>query len=613
MLEPSFLIGLASVVALGMAAHWLASLVRVPAIILLLLAGMAAGAVGLVDPVALFGPAFPDLVGIAVAIILFEGGLTLRLRDIGGVERPVQLLVTVGVVVTWAVGTLAAHQFLDLSFELAILLGAVVVVSGPTVIAPLIRSMRPAPRLGSVMRWEGVIIDPVGAMLAVVAFEVVRHTEFGDALQATLVSLAGFLVVGFGLGLTAAAVFVVGLKKHWIPDHLHNAAAVSIVIVVLAAADWLSPESGLLAATVMGIVLANQRSTAVGRIVEFSESVRVVLIASLFIVISASVDLSLLADLGWGTVAFVMVLVVVARPLTVAVSTVGSDLRWTERLVLAWTAPRGIVAAAVASVLSVETVELGLSDGASLLPVVFVVIAATVTLYGLTTPLLARALGVANPAPTGVLIVGAGEVERAIGTALDDNGFTVRLATAVRHDERLARMSGLDTRYGPLLSDDAPDRLDLTDISAILALSANDELNALATLRYSSLLGRRNVYQLAPQGDAEVTAHVDSDVTARILFGPDVTYATILERLNDGGQLKTTRVSEVFGLHDVLNDSEGVRIALFVIPADGRLTPITADMSDLNAGENDMVISLSAEANTTKPPASTDAAGGDEA
>ncbi|MGB9357199.1 MAG: hypothetical protein WCC01_01455, partial [Acidimicrobiia bacterium] len=136
---------------------------------------------------------------------------------------------------------------------------------------------------------------------------------------------------------------------------------------------------------------------------------------------------------------------------------------------------------------------------------------------------------------------------------------------------------------------------------------------ALATMRYSSLLGRRNVYQLAPQGDAEVTAHVDSDVTARILFGPDVTYATILERLNDGGQLKTTRVSEVFGLHDVLNDSEGVRIALFVIPADGRLTPITADMSDLNAGENDMVISLSAEANTTKPPASTDAAGGDEA
>ena len=335
-----------------MGAQWLAWRFRIPSILLLLAFGFVAGpATGLLDPDALFGELLFPVVSISVGLILFEGGLSLHLRDLRQIGGSLWNLITLGALVTWALATWAARAMLGLETGPALLLGAILVVTGPTVIGPLLRHVRPVGKVAAVAHWEGIVIDPVGAMLAVLVFEALPAASsagFGAAVRGAAFEMVATVLVGTLVGGIAAAATVVLLYRYWVPDFLQSPMLLMLVVTAFTASNVLQAESGLFTVTLMGVLLANQRYVPVKHIVEFKENLRVLLIASLFILLAARVSPDDFRELGWSGPAFVAFLVLVARPLSVLLATLGSSLTAKERVFLAWLAPRGIVAASVA-------------------------------------------------------------------------------------------------------------------------------------------------------------------------------------------------------------------------------------------------------------------------
>ena len=401
------LIGLTAIIVLGVGAQWLAWRLKLPAIIALLVVGVLAGPVsGFLRPDELFGEVLFPIISLAVALILFEGGLSLRLRDLKEIGAVMRNLMTLGVLFTWLLSALAAHYLADLQWGLSALLGALLVVTGPTVIIPLLKHVRPRGAAGLIAKWEGIVNDPIGAILAVLVFEALLVGGEGGILAHGLRGLLAAAVAGLLCGLAGALVVYMVLKHRWAPDYLQNPVALMAVLAAFAASNTMSHESGLLAVTVMGIALANQKRVAVQHIVEFKENLRVLLISSLFILLASRLQVGDLVQLDLGSLLFVGALIVFVRPISVWLSTIGMGLTWRERTFLAWMAPRGIVAAAVSAVFAIDLVAAGYADAARLAPLTFLVIVATVAVYGLTAAPLARALGLAESAPQGVVVLG---------------------------------------------------------------------------------------------------------------------------------------------------------------------------------------------------------------
>jgi NhaP-type Na+/H+ or K+/H+ antiporter len=394
----AILAGITLVLALGAAAQWLGWRIGVPAILLLLAAGFLAGPVGgVLEPDELFGDLLSPVVGLAVGIILFEGGLSLRLAERKLFGSAVQGLISVGVVITLALVTLLAYLLLDLPASLAFLLGAILVVSGPTVVGPLLEFVQPERRVESTLRWESILIDPIGATIGVLIFhglvtgEFHREQSLGNVLQFTYTITLGALIGGL-----MAAGLTLFLSRGWIPRHLENVLTLALVASAYTLAEGVAAESGLMATTVMGFVLANQRYADVARIVEFKENLRVLLISSLFVILSARLKLDeVTAELdNLGLYVFFALLVLLVRPLAVLASTARAPLSRNEKIFLAWMAPRGIIAAATASTFALALVEQGHPDAERLIPLTFLTIVVLATLYGLTALPVARWLGV---------------------------------------------------------------------------------------------------------------------------------------------------------------------------------------------------------------------------
>lgn len=400
------LIGLAGIVVIGIAAQWLSWRLRLPAIFLLLLAGFVAGGVtGWIDPDELLGAALFPIVSLSVAIILFEGGLSLDIAELAKIGRVVRNLASIGVVATWVLSAIAARFLLGFDWPLSALLGAILVVTGPTVIIPLLRHIRPTAKLGSAIRWEAIVNDPTGAILAVLVFNAIVVGEGQEGISAAVLGVVKALGAGGALGLAGAGLIVLLLKRYWVPDFLQSPVTLAVVMVVFSLSDLVLSESGLLAVTVMGSALASQNVVTVRHIVEFKENLRVLLISALFVILAARLPISDPAYSDPGSLWFLAVLILVVRPASVALSTIGTFLTWRERVFLGFMAPRGIVAAAVASIFSLELMELGYPGAEKLAPVMFLVIVGTVALYGLGAGRVARWLGVATPNPQGMLLL----------------------------------------------------------------------------------------------------------------------------------------------------------------------------------------------------------------
>lgn len=544
---------------------------QLPSILMLLLLGFIGGSVlNLVNPDTLLGDLLFPVLSLSVALILFEGGLSLRVRELREIGGALGKLLTVGVVVTWVLATAGAYWILDFPGVTSLLLGAILVVTGPTVIGPMLRHIRPIGRVTPIAKWEGIVIDPIGATLAILVFEAESSVRSADFATATMHALGGLLrttLLGTLIGAVAAGLIVLLIKRYWIPDYLQSPMTLMMVVAGFAASNLLQAESGLLTVTVMGIVLANQTFVSMKPIMEFKESLSVLLISSVFILLSARLDPSELTALGWRGPAYLAFLMLVVRPASVMISSIGSELTWNERIFLSWLAPRGIVAAAVASVFALRMGD----AGAGLVPAMFLVIVGTVLTYGLTSPWLARKLKLATPNPQGLLIVGAHPFARSLALTLQDNGFSVQLVDKNWWNVYEARFMGLTAHQADILSENILDELNLGGLGRFLALTPNDEVNSLAVAHLQEFFGRVNVFRLAPTVDPNAKKPSPHLQLGRILFGKNVTYNELKRRMEEGATIKAIKLTNEYTYEDYQQQYGARALTLFVITSPDRL------------------------------------------
>jgi NhaP-type Na+/H+ or K+/H+ antiporter len=536
---------LAGMLMIGFLAQWLAWRVRLPAILFLLLAGIVLGpATGVLNPDKLLGDLLFPIVSLAVALILFEGSLTLRFNELRGIGNAVRGLVSYGAIAALLLLALVAHVVAGLSWPIALLFGALACVTGPTVIAPMLRTLRPNARIANTLRWEGIVIDPLGALFAVLIYEAIVSQREGHTLGIFVATILCGAVIG-GL---AAMVIGFLLRRQMIPEYLQNYAVLATVPLAFSVSNALTHESGLLAVTIMGIALGNMRNVHMDDILDFKESLTTVLVSLLFILLAARLHWPLPDGmLGAGIAVFVIAQLLV-RPLTVALSSMGSSLNWRERALIGWVAPRGIVAASVSALFALRLDALGVAGADALVPLVFTLIIGTVVLQSATARPLALWLKVAEPEPRGVLIFGSDYVARAIGTSLKDAGFRVVLADDDWDGIRQARMDGLSTFFGNPASPHAERHLDLAGIGRLLAMSTNRERNSLACVHYRQEFGRDKVYRLrnlTPQESTERAAF-SGGLLSPPLFDENMTHGRFGEMLASGWRVKSTKLTTTF-------------------------------------------------------------------
>ena len=447
------LIGVGLILALAAGSQVLAKCLRIPAIIVLLPAGFVAGALTSdVNPQDLLGPAFEPLVSLSVAVILYDAGLSLDMRKLKGHTRKVVIrLIVLGVLITWVIAASLAAPLLGMSRGAAVMLGIILVVSGPTVVGPLLSFVRPTERLQQVLIWEGSLIDPVGGILGALVFHaVIASTRKGPGSQ--LVQFAASIGVGLAGGVAGTALLWLLLRRLRLGEVLGTTAQLAAVIAVAAACDVIRDDAGLIAAIFMGLALANRRGFDIPARRPFFETLVQLIIGVLFISISATVTPQSLRHLLLPTLALVAALVLVARPIAAFASTLRTDLTKGERAFVGWMAPRGIVAAATASTFAAGLVAKGIGGAAKILPATFVVIVATVTLYGLTAVPAARRLGVSRPARTRPLLVGGAPWVIELGRALQSAGLEVVMWAGLDQQREQIRRAGLELAPGELLA-----------------------------------------------------------------------------------------------------------------------------------------------------------------
>lgn len=570
--------GIVILISLGAGSLWIAWRLRIPSILVLLAVGFVAGpATGLFRPDEVLGSLTFPFVSLAAAVVLFEGGLSASWEEIRGVVTPVRRLILIGIPITWATLAAAAHYVLGLSIELALLLGAILVVTGPTVIGPLLRHAQPRGSVGSILKLEGIIIDPIGAILAVLVFQGIKAEEVERAFSVVSIGILKAAVLSGLLGLACAWLFVKVREREHLPEFLHNAVVLPFALVVYALANHIQAESGLLAVTVMGIALASQKRVDMEQSLEFTEHARTLLISVLFILLTARMELSDITELPIAVLGFVAVVIFVARPLAVAFSTVRSGISSREKVFLGAMAPRGVVAAAVSSLFALELVDAGYQEASILMPVTFAVIALSVLVSGLGAVPLAKRLGLAQRERKGVLILGADRVGRMFAQALARNGVPVLAVDSDAANVDEARRLGLRAKKGGVLSRRLLRDLDLGETGHFLALTPNDDVNTLAVARFRRISRAPNVHQIRPSTElGRPLPHYASELQApQVAAGATFDKLAALEKA--GAVSRTLPADEVTSLDELRERFGKDSVPLFAVDDEKRVSFVHAD------------------------------------
>jgi NhaP-type Na+/H+ or K+/H+ antiporter len=565
---------LAGMLMIGFLAQWLAWRVKLPAILFLLLAGIVLGPVsGMLDPDKLLGDLLFPIVSLAVALILFEGSLTLRFHELPGIGKAVRGLISYGAVASLLLLALAAHLVAGLAWPIAMLFGALACVTGPTVIAPMLRTLRPNARIANTLRWEGIVIDPLGALFAVLIYEAIVSRQEGHTIGIFVATIG----CGVAIGALSAWLMAFFLRRQMIPEYLQNYAVLAAVLLAFSVSNAFTHESGLLAVTIMGIALGNIRGVHIDDILDFKESLTTVLVSLLFILLAARLHWPLPDGMLGAGIALFVIAQLVVRPLTVAISSFGSGLSWRERALIGWVAPRGIVAASVSALFALRLDALGVAGAEALVPLVFTLIIGTVVLQSATARPLAIWLKVAEPEPRGLLIFGSDEVARAIGKVLSEAGFHVVLADDDWNGIRHARMDGLATFFGNPASPHAERHLDLTGIGRLLAVSTHRERNSLACVHYRQEFGRDRVYRLrnlTPQENTDRAA-LSGNLLAPPLFDEEMTHGRFAQMLAQGWRIKSTKLSATFDWPHFIEQYGSNSVLMFGVEEKGALRVVS--------------------------------------
>ncbi len=503
---------LAGIVILGIIAQWVAWRLKLPAILPLILIGLLVGPIAtlytgdgrkLIEPIwngttGLFpGEGLYYFVSLAISIILFEGGLTLKQSEIRNVGPVITKLITLGSLVTFFGAGLAAHYIFGLSWQISFLFSALIIVTGPTVITPILRNIPLKKDVSAVLKWEGILIDPIGALAAVLVFEFISVGEGQGYTQTALIEFGKILLFGFTFGFTFAHALAFAIKKNLIPHYLLNVVSLSVVLLVFVESDVFAHESGLLAVVVMGMVMGNMNLPNIKELLYFKESLSVLLISILFILLAANINI---ADLeliyNWETLALFALIVFLIRPLGVFLSAAGSNLKFNEKMFIGWVGPRGIVAAGIASLFGSKLLAKGEPGAEYITPLVFVVVLGTVLLNATTARLFAKAVGVFLRKSEGILIIGASKVSRLIAEYLQENNRHVVLIDNNRTNIAKAKNLGLEALNVNIYSDNLSDNLELNDVGYLMALTGNSDINQFAINRFKDQFGENGSFRL---------------------------------------------------------------------------------------------------------------------
>ncbi|MEE4208371.1 MAG: sodium:proton antiporter [Parvularcula sp.] len=576
----------------GIGAQWLAWRFNLPAIVLMALAGIALGpGVGLLRPEQTFGDIYSPLVSLAVGIILFEGGLQLRFDELREVGRGVRRLVVPGVLIAWALGTVAAVLIAGLSLQTSFVFAGIMVVTGPTVITPLLRQAKLSSRPATLLRWEGIVNDPIGALFAVMVFEFLhlQQPEAGGLSETAIVGsiLLGALLCtlwGAVLGLLTAKAYRAG----WVPEFLKTPVLLTTVLFCFGMANGLQEEGGLLAVTAMGITLANAKLPSINQLRQFKENIAILFVSGVFIMLTANLSRDVLFSLNWRDGIFVAVMLLLVRPATVFLSLLGTNTSLNERLLIGWIAPRGIVAVAVSGLFAVKMVEVGYEDGLKMVPLAFAMVFATVLAHGFSIGPLAKRLGLAQKGKPGVLIVGGSAWSAELGERLKALDVPVLIADSSWRALRPARNAGLNTFFGEILSEVTEHHVEFVLYDTLLAVSANDSHNALVCLDLAHELDRTKTFQLASRSMKEHRRTVSYTLQGRPLFKKALSLDDLMQRHYSGWEFQMTRISEEYPA-SAFYEAVGQESIVVLIERDGVILFDSAD-SPLEPRPGDRVL-----------------------
>ena len=599
-MEDTILLLVVGVAVAGVFGQWLGWRLKLPAIIPLLAIGALAGPVaGVIKPSVALGEVMRPAIGMAVAIIVFEGGLNLNLRELRSAGSGVLRLVAVALPLNWVFGTLAARFVAGMSWPVAVLVGAILVVTGPTVIMPLLRQAKLEPRSAAFLKWEAIVNDPIGATitLLVLSFLTLSTTmSTGDALfQLAWRTLVGAGIAG-ALGLAVPFGIRTLFRRDLAPEYLKTPILLAGALGVYAAGEAIQPETGLVGATLFGVVLANIDVTGLQELRRFKESLTVFLVSGLFILLTANIDRQTVLMLSWPIAATTAAILFVARPLAITLATLGAKVSWAERLLVGWIGPRGVVAAAIAGVAGERLAKAGYPDAQAVLPLVFAVIASTVLLHGLSLAPIARALGLASGGRSGLLIVGASAWTIALGEALRGTGVPVLVLDRSANALKAARMAGLQTLRVEVLSVLGEEVIDLRDYDYLLAATPDDAYNALVCTRFAAEFGRERVFQIAP--DESSGRHAASrEWRGKIAVGEDMVHARLSDLMAGGAAFVVEPFTEEAFTEEAFTERPGARPAVepswpvALVGASGAFTLFSPEQDEAPAA-GDLIVRL---------------------
>ena len=569
---------LALLVVLGIGAQWLGWRLQIPAIVLLSLCGLIIGPVlGILRPSEALGDVYQPLVKLAVAAILFEGGLSLRFSEFKQAAAGVNRLITVTVVLVLGLSAAAAHFIAALSWPVALIFGAITIVTGPTVILPLLRQARLKRRPASYLKWEGIVNDPVGAVMVVVIFEYFVGADAG-VLDDTLLHLASGVGTALVLGGLGGWLLGRAFLGGQVPEYLKGPIALAAALGVYAMSNLVLEEAGLIAATLMGVVLGNMNLPSIGELRRFKEYIAVLLVSGVFLLLTADLDPRIMLALDWRSGALIAAVILLVRPLAVWLSTIGAGMSWQERALVGWIAPRGVVAAAVAGVFGPALAERGFAGAELLLPLVFTLILSTVVLHGFSLSWLARRLDLSAQRRGGLIISGGTAWSSGLAAALHKQEVPVIVADNAWHRLRRARVSGVPVYFGELLSEHAESALELGAYGSLLAAGNNDAYNALVCAHFAPELGRHKVYQLAPDEVAE-KRRLSSGARGRIAIADDIQYEDLQQHWYQDWGFHSSKLTEEFGVEDLPAALPTDAIPILVIDARANVRLIEAGRS----------------------------------
>jgi NhaP-type Na+/H+ or K+/H+ antiporter len=603
---------LAGIIILGILAQWVAWKFKIPAILPLLLIGLLVGPIAAeflsedgtkwIEPIwngkkGLFaGESLFYFVSLSISIILFEGGLTLKLKEVKNVSKVITKLISLGSLITFLCAAPAVHYLFNLSWEISFLFSALIIVTGPTVITPILRNIPLKRDVSAVLKWEGILIDPIGALVAVLVFEFISVEGGSTFTKTALMEFGKIVLFGSTFGFTIAHALNFSMNKKWIPHYLLNVFSLAAVLGVFVLSDSFAHESGLLAVVVMGMVLGNSNSPYLKELLYFKESLSVLLISILFILLSANINMEeLYLIYNWKTAILFTIVVFIIRPLGVFLSTRKSSLQFNEKLFISWVGPRGIVAAGIASLFGIKLAKEGVDGAEYITPLVFMIVLGTVLLNATTARLFARIVGVFLKKSEGILIVGASDVSRLIGQYLVKNNRHVVLIDSNKTNIAKAQEMNLDALNVDIYSNTLDDNIELNDIGYVMALTASSDINKYAIQKFRKQFGENGAFRL-------ITKEEVKDVSNNPKEG-------LFSHTDDFGLL--TNVAKNYpSIHEIeikdqvhyehlieITDKDLDNIPLFVKDAKGKLEIISSYNKDKEIKEGWKLVYLGKEIN----------------